>query len=374
MSIFNTLSFINRFDDANAWNNAYTRTPPSSTSDGPPSKWSANACKNKQCSGDAPGCFALKCVGPNGDCQARPVTCSNDPSSPDIQCRVKGTCVPTTGKCPAPDTTFAAKGTTCNDGDDTTKDDTCDASGNCVGIPKCEGVTCPKEQCRVQGTCVPTTGKCPPPTFVASGTPCTITTAFDGTCDDVGSCILTTNTTTTTTTTTICQLKCASGSGPCRFASLVEGIVCVAAGPDGQCRGEKEIFCPFDSTTSTLESFQVTTTPQTNDNKIEAWMLAVAGVGGFLVLILAIYCRYRVKHRKRKYVRMNEAFMESNDGRDEDILFAPAPLNTQSIDEIRAPVPGADQFSYKELSKATNNLAASNCLERGPTQRCIGVF
>ena len=58
-------------------------------------------------------------------------------------------------------------------------------------------------------------------------------------------------------------------------------------------------------------------------------MLAVTWVGGFFILILVIYCRYLLKHPKRNYaVQENEAFIESNGEHDEDILRAPAQLNT----------------------------------------------
>jgi len=73
-----------------------------------------------------------------GICKGMPkctgVTCNDDPSSPDIQCRIQGSCIPTTGKCPIPDNTYSVSGTPCDDNNGTTVKDRCDSNGECRGV------------------------------------------------------------------------------------------------------------------------------------------------------------------------------------------------------------------------------------------------
>jgi len=69
-------------------------------------------------------------------------------------CRVAGVCDFQTGECSDP---VAPEGTACDDGDDATDDDICDASGQCAGTDYCAGVGCPGEmECFEASECIPT--------------------------------------------------------------------------------------------------------------------------------------------------------------------------------------------------------------------------
>ncbi len=98
---------------------------------------------------------------------ADPVSCS-----PSDQCHVTGVCDSQTGLCsdPAKD-----DGTSCDDGDQCTQTDSCQA-GLCSGA---DPVICSQsDQCHVAGICDPQTGQCPDPV------------ATDGTaCDDGDPCM-----------------------------------------------------------------------------------------------------------------------------------------------------------------------------------------
>jgi len=102
----------------------------------------------------------------NGTCSNPPnVTCTaSDP------CHVAGTCDPASGQCSNP---VAPAGTSCNDGNRCTTNDTC-TEGTCAGT----AVTCSaSDPCHVAGTCDPSTGACSNPV------------AVDGTtCDDGNAC------------------------------------------------------------------------------------------------------------------------------------------------------------------------------------------
>eukprot|EP00049_Salpingoeca_infusionum_P002869 m.60739 g.60739 ORF g.60739 m.60739 type:complete len:3550 (+) comp11834_c0_seq1:480-11129(+) len=93
----------------------------------------------------------------SGTCRGTP-RCENVDCSVFGQCFLKGTCVPTTGKCTPQ---FKLKGSSCDDGSDSTYADACDGAGNCVGKPdKCIGKpSCPSMSCMV-GTCEASTGNC----------------------------------------------------------------------------------------------------------------------------------------------------------------------------------------------------------------------
>ena len=86
-------------------------------------------------------------------------------------CKLAGSCRQETGDCGAE--TNAPEGTPCDDGDVTTRDDTC-SWGQCVGIDRCEGITCdaPSSVCKVAGECVSTTGVCSEETNAVDGTGC----------------------------------------------------------------------------------------------------------------------------------------------------------------------------------------------------------
>ncbi len=96
----------------------------------------------------------------DGACVGTPVVCT-----PLDQCHVKGTCDPTTGKCSNPN---APDNTPCDDDDLCTTGDTCQG-GECKG----DAVVCPPpaDDCHVQGTCNPKTGKCSNPN-AENGTSC----------------------------------------------------------------------------------------------------------------------------------------------------------------------------------------------------------
>eukprot|EP00049_Salpingoeca_infusionum_P007374 m.119414 g.119414 ORF g.119414 m.119414 type:complete len:560 (-) comp13676_c1_seq7:4858-6537(-) len=104
------------------------------------------------------------------------------------QCLSASICDSSTGIC---STQIPKTGLSCDDGDDTTRDDTCTSAGTCQGIDKCLGVVCPATStCHNNGTCEPTTGVCSPSYFKDVGEPCddkNATTAFD-VCVSIGVC------------------------------------------------------------------------------------------------------------------------------------------------------------------------------------------
>jgi hypothetical protein len=97
----------------------------------------------------------------NGVCTgANPVTCTASD-----QCHAAGTCDPATGACSNP---AKPDGTACNDGNQCTRSDSCQA-GACVGA---EPVVCPViDQCSGEGACDPATGTCTAPRK-PDGAPC----------------------------------------------------------------------------------------------------------------------------------------------------------------------------------------------------------
>ncbi|EGD78874.1 hypothetical protein PTSG_01851 [Salpingoeca rosetta] len=111
------------------------------------------------------------------------VTCASE-----TQCLQASICDSGTGTCldQVPKT-----GQACDDGDDTTRDDTCTSQGVCVGTSKCLGVVCePLSTCHNAGVCIPNLGACSPSTLKAAGEYCDDmddTTVFD-ICDAVGNC------------------------------------------------------------------------------------------------------------------------------------------------------------------------------------------
>jgi hypothetical protein len=105
----------------------------------------------------------------------------------ETTCKRASTCDPRTGEC-----VFEPKlGASCDDGDITTRDDQCLASGECGGTQKCEGVVCPvKSACHYPSTCVQETGECEFGNPKPAGGPCDdndVTTKFDR-CDAEGLC------------------------------------------------------------------------------------------------------------------------------------------------------------------------------------------
>ena len=63
---------------------------------------------------------------------------------------------------------------TCDDNDETTRDETCNAAGVCVGIPKCRGVVCPPAPASMQCMMAPPCflGECPELVPVEDGLAC----------------------------------------------------------------------------------------------------------------------------------------------------------------------------------------------------------
>lgn len=102
------------------------------------------------------------------------------------QCHEPGMCLFETGTC---DDKRKPDGTTCDDGDSTTKDDKCIA-GVCRGKGKCEDITCAAMgPCYAEGTCDPETGRCDDP-FAPQGQVCDDESDFtvDDVCDGQGEC------------------------------------------------------------------------------------------------------------------------------------------------------------------------------------------
>jgi len=95
------------------------------------------------------------------------------------QCHLPGTCNPATGRCSNP---AKADGSACDDGNRCTLGDTCQAGGCRAGAPK----PCPaSDQCHLDGTCDPATGRCTDPESPAGspcddGNPCTLDDACQG--------------------------------------------------------------------------------------------------------------------------------------------------------------------------------------------------
>ena len=146
-----------RFNGATAWLAAYTRTIPSSSSNGPPSAWSPKACTSVTCPGDGGPCDFPLCRGPAGICSEG--TPQNKPAA-------------------AP----------CDDGDITTSG-VCEANRTCTSTPKCQGVSCPgATQCTNASSCIPSTGQCS--LIPLTGAPCddgSDATVVDF-CDGQGKC------------------------------------------------------------------------------------------------------------------------------------------------------------------------------------------
>lgn len=126
----------------------------------------ATGCEHAPASGatcnDNDGCTTVDlCV--DGSCVgSEPVTCA----APG-RCEKPGACEPSTGECTRP---RAEPGTACDDGDLTTSDDACDASGLCVG----HAIVCPADT-----TCA---------TWTPNGTGTCVPTFLQGACDDGSAC------------------------------------------------------------------------------------------------------------------------------------------------------------------------------------------
>src|SRR5439155_1490028 len=102
------------------------------------------ACDDGQLCTQKDGCSAGKCGG-------APVVCA----AAD-QCHVAGVCDPASGACSNPP---VADGTTCNDGQLCTRNDSCSA-GVCGGT----AVVCAaSDQCHAAGVCDPASGACTNP-------------------------------------------------------------------------------------------------------------------------------------------------------------------------------------------------------------------
>jgi hypothetical protein len=111
-----------------------------------------------------------------GTCQgSNPIVCS----AVD-QCHNPGSCDPSSGGCSTG--SAVGDGLPCNDSNNCTSNDVC-GGGQCAGTP----VTClPPGQCYVAGSCQPSNGSCPAPTFQLPTTPCTENGGQA--CDSSGTC------------------------------------------------------------------------------------------------------------------------------------------------------------------------------------------
>eukprot|EP01061_Rhynchopus_euleeides_P002336 TRINITY_DN1179_c0_g1_i14.p1 TRINITY_DN1179_c0_g1~~TRINITY_DN1179_c0_g1_i14.p1 ORF type:complete len:7328 (+),score=1490.81 TRINITY_DN1179_c0_g1_i14:2229-21986(+) len=95
--------------------------------------------------------------------------CSTVQCAAQGQCRSVGVCNPQTGICSNP---MVPDGTACDDGEDATGNDVC-AAGQCKGESKCKGVVCTgSDACHDSGVCDERTGLCSDPPK-ATGTACT---------------------------------------------------------------------------------------------------------------------------------------------------------------------------------------------------------
>src|SRR5439155_672341 len=123
------------------------------------------ACSNPAKSNGAPCDDGNDCT-QSDTCQAgacvgtNPVVCATSDER-----RVAGACNPATGPCSKPD---KSNGAPCDDGNACTQSDTCQA-GACVGTSP---VVCTaSDQCHSAGTCNPATGACSNP-VKSNGAPC----------------------------------------------------------------------------------------------------------------------------------------------------------------------------------------------------------
>ena len=103
-----------------------------------------------------------------GCCQGVDLCENVNCDTPIDDCHTTGVCDINTGKCTEPNKPDAS---TCNDGDVKTVDDVC-TNGVCAGVDRCSKVTCQtRSGCHDAGVCDPTTGLCSDP-FLADGTAC----------------------------------------------------------------------------------------------------------------------------------------------------------------------------------------------------------
>jgi RHS repeat-associated protein len=154
------------------------------------------ACAGISKCNQAYACVSGACTGSN------PVACTASD-----QCHVAGTCDPATGGCSNP---AAPDGATCNDGNACTQTDSCQ-SGVCTGS---NPVVCTaSDQCRVAGTCDPTSGACSNPA-VPDGTSCTGSDKCSQFACHTGSC---TGTPIACTALDVCHVAgtCDSATGSC---------------------------------------------------------------------------------------------------------------------------------------------------------------
>eukprot|EP00056_Hartaetosiga_gracilis_P000691 m.39745 g.39745 ORF g.39745 m.39745 type:complete len:554 (-) comp10308_c0_seq2:265-1926(-) len=104
------------------------------------------------------------------------------------QCTLAPQCNSADGQCLDP---VPTPNVVCDDGDDTTTNETCSTQGVCVGSQKCSVTVClPLSTCHVAGVCVNTTGECTQSQLKPANAYCDDedeTTVFD-TCDAVGVC------------------------------------------------------------------------------------------------------------------------------------------------------------------------------------------
>ena len=136
-----------------------------------------NSCCSSTCSYQAAGtsCDDANAATVNDTCSASGVCagvdlCDGVVCSNGDQCNDNGTCDPMTGACGA--ATPVTDGTVCDDANATTVNDACNG-GTCAGQDLCAGVTCSNgDQCNEAGTCDSLTGLCGAATPVADNSAC----------------------------------------------------------------------------------------------------------------------------------------------------------------------------------------------------------
>ena len=103
-----------------------------------------------------------------------------------MACTASGDCVESFCNNNVCSERFLTVGTTCNDNNPTTLNDTCNGAGVCIGSTTCDSVTCvARSECKAQGICLPSVGICTTPNK-PDGSQCS---GGDGSCVS-GTCIL----------------------------------------------------------------------------------------------------------------------------------------------------------------------------------------
>eukprot|EP00040_Diaphanoeca_grandis_P025721 m.142926 g.142926 ORF g.142926 m.142926 type:complete len:2982 (-) comp30282_c1_seq1:243-9188(-) len=178
-------------------------------------------------------------------------SCKDQECTPKSQCHRAGKCIG--GTCSNP---LQAPGVTCDDNDASTIEDVC-AFGVCAGRDACAGVTCEPTACHEAGECV--LGSCALGTPFSAGTECDDgdEETIDDQCDATAVCVGTDPCDEITCDQTVCHTTSTCSKGECSEVSLVEDFSsCDDTDPstdndvcfDGICKGTKNkcfnVDCP----------------------------------------------------------------------------------------------------------------------------------